>query len=186
MSGRPAIFIDRDGTLNEAVGFINHVSLFRPYSWSSEAVRLANRAGFVAVVVTNQSGVARGLYTEELVQEVHTRLIEQLGEAGARLDAIYYCPHGLSGSCECRKPKPGMMLRAERELGVDLSQSYVIGDSYSDLEMAWNAGSRSALVMTGYGRGDHEHHRAQWVRQPDILAPNLYAAVTEIVWRVGE
>ncbi len=181
MSGQPAIFMDRDGTLNEPVGFINHISMFRLFPWSVEAVRVVNRAGFLAVLVTNQSGVARGLYTEALVEEVHSRLNELLEEGGAHLDGIYYCPHGLVGSCDCRKPNPGMLLRAETELNVDLSRSYVIGDTYSDLEMAWRVGARAALVLTGYGKGNYEHHRGEWARQPDVVAPNLFAAVTEIV-----
>lgn len=185
MSGRPAIFVDRDGTLNQAVGFVNHASLFRLFPWSMEAIRLINRSGFLAVLVTNQSGVARGLYTEELVKQVHARLNDALAEAGARLDAIYYCPHGVAGSCDCRKPKPGMLLQAEQELDVDLARSYVIGDSGSDLETAWNAGSRAALVLTGHGRGNYEHHRDKWPRQPDVVAPNLYLAVAEIVWGAG-
>jgi D-glycero-D-manno-heptose 1,7-bisphosphate phosphatase len=175
--------MDRDGTLNESVGFVNHISMFRLFPWSVEAVRVVNRAGFLAILVTNQSGVARGLYTEELVGEVHSRLNDDLEEGGARLDGIYYCPHGLTESCECRKPNPGMLLRAETELGVDLSRSYVIGDTYSDLEMAWRVGARAVLVLTGYGRGNYEHHRKEWARQPDVVAQNLFAAVTEIVRR---
>jgi len=183
MRGQPAVFVDRDGTLNEPVGFVNHVSLFRLFPWSVEAVRLINRAGYLAVVVTNQSGVARGLYTEELVESVHEELRRELARGGARLDAAYYCPHGSSESCDCRKPKPGMLRRAERDWGVDLSRSYVIGDSYPDLEMAWSTGARAALVLTGYGRGFYEHHRASWTRQPDLVAPNLHAAVVDILWR---
>jgi D-glycero-D-manno-heptose 1,7-bisphosphate phosphatase len=186
MSGRPAVFMDRDGTVNEPVGFINHISLFRLFPWSVEAIRLVNRAGFLAVLVTNQSGVARGLYTEELVEEVHSRLNDMLDEGGAHLDGVYYCPHGLAGGCDCRKPKPGMLLQAERDLEVDLARSYVIGDTYSDLEMAWNVGARAALVLTGYGRGNYEHHRHQWARQPDKVAPDLYAAVAEIVREGGK
>jgi D-glycero-D-manno-heptose 1,7-bisphosphate phosphatase len=180
---RPAIFLDRDGTLNQSVGFINHASLFRLYPWTTEAVRLINQSGFAAVLVTNQSGVARGLYTEELVEEVHTRLAEHLAESGAHLDGVYYCPHGVSGiECDCRKPKGGMLLRAERELGVDLSRSYVVGDSRSDLETAWNVGARAALVFTGYGRGIYETLRGGSRRLPDIVAPNVHSAVMEIVW----
>ena len=186
MSGRAAIFMDRDGTVNEPVGFVNHISLFRLFPWSVEAIRLVNRAGFLAVLVTNQSGVARGLYTEELVGEVHGRLNDLLDEGGAHLDAIYYCPHGLTSGCDCRKPKPGMLLRAERELEVDLARSYVIGDTYSDLELAWNTGARAALVLTGYGRGNFEHHRHEWARQPDKVVTNLYDAVAEIVREAGK
>lgn len=182
MSGRPVIFLDRDGTLNEQVGFINHVDRFQLFPWSAEAVRLVNRSGFGAIVVTNQSGVARGITPETLVEAVHSRLRELLGRAGAHVDAIYCCPHLTEDACECRKPKPGMLLRAQKELGIDLSRSWVVGDSYPDLEMAWNAGARGALVLTGYGSGYYENGREIWARQPDILAPNVYSAVMEIVW----
>ncbi len=190
--GRPAIFIDRDGTLNEPVGFVNHLSLFRLFPWTAEAIRLINRAGFLAVVVTNQAGVARGIFSEELLQAVHQELETRLKTAGARLDKIYYCPHWPHGTghpyrrdCDCRKPKPGMLRQAERELGVDLSRSHLVGDSYSDLEMAWAAGARATLVFTGFGRGGYEHQRESWPRQPDAVAPNLYVAVADILAAAG-
>ena len=181
MSGRPAIFLDRDGTLNEPVGFVNHISLFRLFPWSVEAIRLINRQGYLAVVVTNQSGVARGLYSEALVHEVHRRLRETLSESGAYLDGIYYCAHGpTQDECECRKPKPGMLRQAQKDLGVDLERSVVVGDSYTDLQMAWSVGSRAALVFTGFGRGYYENQSAGWPRQPDWVAPHLYGALAEI------
>lgn len=183
MSGRPAVFLDRDGTLIEAVGFVNHLSRLRLFPWTAEAIRWINRSGYLAVMVTNQSGVARGFYTESFLREVHAQLEEMLAEAGARLDAIYYCPH-LEG-CDCRKPKPGMLLRAEKELGVDLSRSYVIGDAYSDLQLGWGVGARAALVLSGYGLGNYEHQRHGWPRQPDWVAPNLYAALMEIGAEAG-
>ena len=186
MSSKPAIFVDRDGTLNELVGYLNHLDAFELYPWSHEAIRLINRSGFLTVVVTNQSGVARGIYSEELVQAVHSRMTEMLEGADARLDGIYYCPHGTSGDCECRKPKPGMLEQARQDLDIDMSRSWVVGDSFSDLEVAWNAGARSALVLTGYGRGNYEHHRNHWSRQPDIVASNLYSAVAEIVWEASK
>lgn len=181
MSGRPAIFLDRDGTINEPVGFVNHMSLFRLFPWSTEAIRLINREEYLAVVVTNQSGVARGLYPESLVHEVHKSLKATLSQSGAHLDGVYYCPHGpVQEDCECRKPRPGMLRQAEQELDVDLSRSVVVGDSYTDLQLGWAVGARSALVLTGFGRGYFEHHRAGWDRQPDWVAPNLYAALVEI------
>jgi D-glycero-D-manno-heptose 1,7-bisphosphate phosphatase len=187
-AGRPAIFIDRDGTLNEPVGFVNHLSLFKLFPWTVEAIRLVNRAGYLAVVVTNQAGVARGIFSEELLNQVHRHLEEQLQAAGAHLDKIYYCPHWPHGrghpyrrSCDCRKPKPGMLRRAERELGIDLSRSHLIGDSYSDLQMAWAAGARASLVLTGFGRGGLEHQGKDWPRQPDAVAENLYLAVADIL-----
>lgn len=186
MSRKPAIFVDRDGTLNELVGYLNDLDAFKLYPWSHEAIRLINRSGFLAVVVTNQSGVARGIYSEELVRTVHRRMTESLEGADAHLDGIYYCPHGASGECECRKPKPGLLERAGQDLEIDMSCSWVIGDSYSDLEMAWAVGARAALVLTGYGRGNYEHQRDGWRRQPEVVAPNLYSAVVEIVWETSK
>ena len=122
--GKPAVFLDRDGTLNHQVGFVNHLSMFRLFPWTVDAIRLINREGYLAVVVTNQSGVARGLYTEELVDEVHGRFEKTLADAGAHLDGIYYCPHGpLQAECDCRKPKPGLLLHATGLLGLDLANS---------------------------------------------------------------
>lgn len=187
MTVRPAIFLDRDGTLNAPVGFVNHVSLFKLFPWSVEAIRLINRSGFLAVLVTNQGGIARGLYSEELLTEVHGRLQAELAAAGARLDSIYYCPHYPHGEgpyridCECRKPKAGMLRRAAQELSVDLAGSFVVGDTYSDLETAWSVGARAFLVLTGFGRGNYEHNRHRWPRQPDHVAENLFEAVSEIV-----
>jgi len=179
--GKPAIFLDRDGTLNEPVGFVNHASLFRLFPWTVDAIRLINREGYLAVVVTNQSGVARGLYTEELLDEVHGGFEKTLADAGVHLDGIYFCPHGpTQNECDCRKPKPGMLHRAQEDLGIDLTRSVVIGDSYSDLELGWNVGARSALVLTGFGQGYYDHQRSGWTRQPDWVAPNLYSALMDI------
>ena len=186
MSNKPAIFVDRDGTFNKLVGYLSDLDAFELYPWSHEAIRLINRSGFLAVMVTNQSGIARGIFSDDLVQTVHSRMTEMLAGADARLDGIYYCPHGTSGNCVCRKPKPGMLEQAQQDLQIDMSRSWVVGDSYSDLEAAWNSGARAALVLTGYGRGNYEHHRDHWQRQPDIVAPNLYSAVVEIVWEASK
>lgn len=182
MSSRPAIFLDRDGTLNHAVGFVNHPSLFLLYPWAVEAVHLINRSGFLAVLTTNQSGIGRGFFGEPLVRDLHKRLEERLAERGARLDGIFFCPHRPDdANCGCRKPKPGMVEQASKELDIDLARSFVVGDSYSDLEMGWRVGARAALVMTGYGKGSYEMHRHQRLRSPDVVAPNLYSAVVEIL-----
>jgi len=190
--GRPAILFDRDGTLAHEVGYVNHVSRFALYPYAAEAVRAANRAGFLAAVVTNQAGVARGYFPESLVQEVHARMRGAIEEAGARVDAIYYCPHHpATGAppyrqdCDCRKPRPGMARRAEAELGADLSCSWVVGDRFSDLELAWAVGARGALVKTGYGLGELTYGSASWRRQPDLVAAHALEAVQEIVARIG-
>lgn len=179
---KPAIFLDRDGTLNEAVGFVNDASRFRLYPWAVDAIRLIHDESHLAIVVTNQSGVGRGLYREELVKQVHGRFEHLLDDGGTSVDAIYYCPHAPTDGCECRKPKAGMLLRAEQELGVDLSKSWVVGDSYTDLQAAWNAGARGALVRTGFGAGSWTHQREGWPRAPDAVGDDLHHALCNIFW----
>jgi D-glycero-D-manno-heptose 1,7-bisphosphate phosphatase len=187
---RPTIFIDRDGTLSHEVGYVNHVSRFRLYPWSVEAVRAINRAGWLAVLVTNQAGVARGYFPEAVFAEVQRALAVALEGGGARLDAAYACLHHPSigkppyrSDCDCRKPRPGMLRRAADELGADLTRSWVIGDRHGDLQLAWNAGARGALVKTGYGQGELEHLAPSWPRPPDLVAANLLEAVERILGR---
>jgi len=185
---RRAVFIDRDGTISEEDGYVNHVTRYRVFPFAAEALRLLHDAGWLAVLVTNQAGVARGYFREELIGEVHARLASELGRAGARLDAVYYCPHHPSvgeppyrQDCDCRKPRPGLIRRAAEDLGLDLAGCWMVGDRYSDVELARNAGVRSALVLTGYGRGELEHQSHVWPRRPDLVAENLLEAAREIV-----
>lgn len=185
---RRAVFMDRDGTISEEIGYVNHASRYRVFPFSAEAVRLLNEKGWLAILVTNQAGVARGYFTEELIAEVHEVLNGELRRAGARLDAIYYCAHHPTVGetpyrldCDCRKPKPGLILRAAAEFDIDLTESWMIGDRHSDVVLAHNAGVRSALVMTGYGRGEWEYQRSAWKFEPDMVAENLLEAVKRIV-----
>jgi len=182
LTGKPAIFLDRDGTLNEAVGYLNHPSLFRVFPWTVEAIRAIRDEGYLAVMITNQSGIGRGYFSEEMMQEVHAGFRRLLEEAGTTLDGIYHCPHRPDDGCECRKPKPGMLLRAEKELGCDLSRSWMVGDNRSDLETAWSVGARAALVRTGDGEGNLSYQAPNWPRQPDLIAANLHRAVCDILW----
>jgi len=189
MTGRrPAIFLDRDGTLSREVGYINHVSRFRLFPYAVDAVRLINHSGFLAVVVTNQAGVARGYFPESLIEEIHASLRETLAAGGARLEGIYYCPHHPSAGrppyrreCDCRKPRPGLVRRAEAELGIDLERSWIVGDRPADLELAWAVGARGAMVKTGYGLGELMHNAHSWSRPPDLVAEDLLAATLEIL-----
>jgi D-glycero-D-manno-heptose 1,7-bisphosphate phosphatase len=184
----PAIFMDRDGTLAYEVGYVNHLSRFRLFPWSVDAVRLVNRGGFRAVVVTNQAGVARGYFPESLIGEVHARLRTALEEGGARLDGIYVCMHHPSvgdppyrADCECRKPRPGLLRRAEAELGIDLARSWVVGDRLSDLKLAWAVGARGALVRSGYGEGELAYQAPASPRPPDLVAEHVLEAVERIL-----
>src|SRR5215210_2756513 len=189
MSGaRRAVFIDRDGTISEEVGYVNHVSRYRVFPFAARAVRALNEAGWLAVLVTNQAGVARGYFKEELIVEVHKVLASELESGGARLDAVYYCPHHPTVGeppyrfdCDCRKPKPGLILRAAEELGLDAARCWMVGDRHSDVELARNAGVRSAFVLTGYGRGELEHQSHAWQHRPDLVAENLLEAARKII-----
>jgi D-glycero-D-manno-heptose 1,7-bisphosphate phosphatase len=186
--GKRAVFIDRDGTISEEVGYVNHVSRYRVFPFAAEAVRALNEAGWLAVLVTNQAGVARGYFKEELIGQVHGLLAAELERGGARLDAVYYCPHHPSVGeapyrfdCDCRKPKPGLILRAAEELGLERARCWMVGDRHSDVELARNAGVRAAFVLTGYGRGELEHQSHAWKHRPDLVAENLLEAVQKII-----
>jgi D-glycero-D-manno-heptose 1,7-bisphosphate phosphatase len=187
---KPAVFIDRDGTLSHEVGYVNHPSRFRLYPFSIDAVRIINRSGWLAVLVTNQAGVARGYFPESMVIEVHESLRAAMSAGEAHLDGIYYCPHHPSVGrppyrldCDCRKPRPGLLKRAASELGIDLTRSFMIGDRFKDLETAWNAGASGVLVKTGYGRGDLEYVVPGAGRPPDLVAENLLEAAKLILSR---
>jgi D-glycero-D-manno-heptose 1,7-bisphosphate phosphatase len=184
---RRAIFIDRDGTLNEDIGYVSSPNQLMLYPWAAEAVRLINNSGRKAIVITNQSGIARGMYTEDALARIHSRMIKELAREGARIDAVYYCPHHPAVgeppyrcACECRKPRTGMLDDASREHNIDLTRSFVIGDKASDMELAENAGARGALVRTGYG-SETLAHPDRWPCAPAIIAENLLEAVKQIL-----
>ena len=184
---KSALFVDRDGTINEDIGYVSRPEELIVYPWAAEAIRLVNESGMKAIVITNQSGIARGLYTEETLQHIHGRLRKQLARDGAQLDGVYYCPHHprigdkrYRQLCVCRKPHPGMLQQAASEHNVDLTRSFVIGDKSSDMNLATNAGAKGVLVLTGYGRetlADSE----RWPCAPDLVADNLLDAVRLIL-----
>ncbi len=178
---RPAVFLDRDGTIAEEVGYLNHASRFRMFSFVAAAIHRLNEAGLTVIVVTNQSGVGRGYFPESLVHTVNDLMTQQLAEAGAKIDAIYYCPHTSAENCNCRKPKTGMLDRAALEYALDLQRSFVVGDRYGDMELARNARARSVLVRTGYGEGELAWHAANWPLQPDFIAEDLTQAADWIL-----
>jgi D-glycero-D-manno-heptose 1,7-bisphosphate phosphatase len=182
-----AIFIDRDGTLNEDIGYVSRPDELVLYPWAAEAVRLVNNSGFKAIVITNQSGIARRMYSEQTLGAIHQRMIDELASEGARLDAVYYCPHHpeVGGThygveCNCRKPRTGMLDAAAREHDIDLTRSFVIGDKSSDILLAENVGARGVLVLTGYGR-ETVAHPERWPCRPSFVAENLLQAVKQIL-----
>jgi D-glycero-D-manno-heptose 1,7-bisphosphate phosphatase len=173
--------LDRDGTICEEMGYLNHISRFRMFPFAAAAIRRLNQAGLPVIVITNQSGVARGIFPESLVHQVHEKMLAELAAAGARVDGVYFCPHRSENACGCRKPRPGLLERAAREHGLELAGSYVVGDRYDDVEMARHVGGRGILVLTGYGRGEYELHRRTWSKPPDGVAEDLAAAVNLIL-----
>jgi D-glycero-D-manno-heptose 1,7-bisphosphate phosphatase len=181
---RPALFFDRDGTLIEEAHYLSRPEDIRVLPGARRAVRLANRRGIPAVVITNQSAVARGLMTEAELDVIHAVLCSELERGGARLDAIYYCPHHLDAvipayavDCPCRKPAPGLLRRAARDLGLDLTRGVMIGDRLLDIEAARRAGCRGVLVRTGYGAAE-ERSLASSAPRPDWIADDVLGAVT--------
>jgi D-glycero-D-manno-heptose 1,7-bisphosphate phosphatase len=181
-----AVFLDRDGTINEEMGYINHIDRFVLIPGAAAAIRSINESDLKAVIVTNQSGVARGYFSKELIDQVHRKMRGLLEEEGAFLDGIYTCTHapqrkGESGSCGCRKPKIGLMEQAAQELNLDLEKSYVVGDRFKDAEMARNAGARAILVLTGYGKGELEFLGPSSKVQVDFVAKDLAEAVQWIL-----
>ena len=190
---RPAVFLDRDGTINEQMGYINHISRFQLLSGVGAAIARLNRQGMPVVVVTNQSGLARGYFPAALLEAVHEKMFRGLAEAGAQIDALYLCPHHPEAkearyrqACDCRKPKTGMLEQAARELGLDLARSYVIGDRWSDLRCGAAVGASSILVLTGYGRGDACYIGPTQAVQPDFVAEDLSEAVDWLLAREAD
>ena len=167
---------------------MDDLSIFRLLKNSAEAVRLLNREGIKTIGVTNQSGIARGYYPESQVHNVNKKLEELLTAEGSHLDGLYYCPHHPSEgkgpftfACECRKPEPGMLYRAETEHGVVLSRSFVVGDKLSDMELARRVGAKGVMVLSGYGRRELESSRSTGSPQPDYVSEDLLSAVKWII-----
>ena len=181
---KPAVFLDRDGTINEQMGYLNHVSRLRLLPGAAEAIRWLNEHGYLVIVLTNQSGVARGYFPIDLVHEVHERMESLLGAQGARIDGIFFCPHYPGGSvpeygisCACRKPGTGMLDQACAAFEIERSASWMIGDTCQDVEMAHRAGIRAILVETGYGMGERSYTLPGRPHQPVHIAADLPAAV---------
>lgn len=183
---KKAVFLDRDGTLNVDVGYLHQLEDLELFPWTGDALRLLKRAGYLLVVVTNQSGIAHGLIAPEFVPACHAEMRRRLAPAGADLDALYFCNHHPRGSiaelavdCRCRKPRPGMVDDAVRDLQIDTSQSWVIGDKWLDVNLGHAVGARSILVRTGWGV--EEERRRPEGQQVDAICDNLIHAVSVII-----
>ncbi len=188
-----AVFLDRDGTINEQMGYINHLCRFQLLPGAAAAIKKLNDASIPVVVVSNQSGLARGYFPEELLVAVHDKMAGLLAEKGAHVDGIYYCPHHPEAkeeifrkACDCRKPKPGLVLRAAEEMRLEPKQSFVVGDRWSDIKTAANCGAQSILVRTGYGRGDEQYIGPYQEVQPDYKVDDLSSAVAVILREMGK
>ncbi len=186
---RPAVFLDRDGTMIHDVGYLNRVEDLRWYPSTIDAVRLLNRAGFVVCVTTNQAGIGLGHLNEEILARLHGEMTRVLDEEGARIDGWFHCPHhphavvdALRVVCECRKPQPGMIRQAQARLGLDLTRSVVVGDKMADVGLAGSVGARGVLVRTGYGAEVVRAHGGT-VPGAALLADNLMEAVS---WILGQ
>ena len=176
-----ALFLDRDGTINTEVDFLRHPDDLRLIPGAAQSIREARSAGLKVIIFTNQSGIARGLLTEDDLERVHERLRSLLTAEGAGADAIYYCPHHptlgspkYSLDCDCRKPKPGMLRRAAREHGLDLERSFVVGDRSVDMEAGRAAGCRTILVLTGYGSTERSECEERLI--VDHVSPDVHHA----------
>jgi len=185
---RPAVFLDRDGTIIEDVGYLDALERIAWFPWTVDAIRALNRAGFPVVVITNQSGVARGYFSEALILETHRAIDARLAAGNARIDAYYYCPHHPAGSvvayrqaCDCRKPAGGLIARAAGDLGLDPARSVVVGDAWTDIGAARAVGARGVLVR-GAGRLTRDTRGAEV--EPDVIVDNLAAAVSWILTHV--
>jgi len=185
---RPAVFIDRDGTINEQRGYINHTSRFVLLPSVGEAISLLNKNNHIVVVTSNQSGVARGYFPIQLVKEIHKLMEQKLAKDNAHVDGIYFCPHHPDGvvpeysrECSCRKPDVGLIKQAEVELDIDMETSYVIGDCLVDIEFAHNANLPGILVLTGYGKGELKYSMPHKSITPAYVAEDLLNAVKWIL-----
>ncbi|MGD9034654.1 MAG: HAD family hydrolase [Desulfobacteraceae bacterium] len=185
---KPAVFIDRDGTVNEQLGYINHLSRFVILPGVSEAVRLLNKNNWWAIIVSNQGGVARGYYPIDLVDEIHAFLKSSLKEQGAIIDGIFFCPHHPAGvlpeyssECDCRKPETGLIDKAREAFDIDMSNSYVVGDRHVDIELASRLNLKGVLVKTGYGLGEMEYIIPGKQLKPYHVAEDLLDAVKWIL-----
>jgi len=193
IAGRRCVFLDRDGVINEEIEYLHDPARLVVIEGAVRAIAELRATGAAIVVVTNQAGIARGYFPESVFEEVQRRLSEEVEAGGARFDAVYACLHHPTMGpplyrldCDCRKPRPGMLRRAQAELGADLQRSWVIGDRHGDLQLAWNVGARGALVKSGYGLGELTYLAPGWARPPDLVAENLLEAVERILGREVE
>ncbi len=186
-----AVFLDRDGTINYDVGYLNHPDQLEFIPGAVEAIRMLREAGFSIVVITNQAGIAKGLIPEEQLPKINAAFSRMLDEVDAACDGLYYCPHHPEGkvedyarACDCRKPAPGMLLQAAEDLDIDLVRSYVVGDKSSDVQLGHNVGATAVMVLTGHGRDEQKQYPADYT-PPHYTCNTLYEAAQWILEQEG-
>jgi len=190
---RVAVFLDKDGTINEDVGYLADPNEFKLLPGVTEGIKLLNQAGFKVIVVSNQSGIARGLFSEEMVRKIDKKMQDELLSRGALLDAIYFCPHHpdigeppYRQDCYCRKPKPGLLLRAAKIHRINLAHSYMVGDKLSDVEAGRRAGCRTILLLKNETQNSlGKAKKLVWKTKPDYIVSNLYIAAQLICKQRG-
>ena len=170
---QPAVFLDRDGTLIEEVNYLSRVEDLRLFPYTAEAIEILKSSGFLIIVVTNQSGIGRGIYDEAAMHSIHEKIQAELNGA---IDGFYFCPHLPCDGCSCRKPGLGMIEAARADFLIDMAGSWMVGDKQIDVETGHAAGMRTAHVMTGYG----VRHRDELNRPADISSEHLGAAAASI------
>lgn len=187
-----AVFLDRDGTINEDRGYLSEITALHIFPYAARTIKCFNDAGIKVILVTNQSGIARGYFSEETLADLHRYLCAQLAKHGAHLDAIYYCPHhpaiGLPPyhkECNCRKPAPGLIEQAIKEHDINLKNSFVVGDKYSDIALAHSVGACGVMVLTGHGAQQWREHQA-WPYLPAYLAKDLADAGEWIMRKIKD
>ena len=192
MTMTPAVFLDRDGTLIEDVGYLSRVEDVRWFPYAIDAVRLLKRAGFLVCITTNQGGIGLGFYNADLVRLVHRDMSAAVEASGARLDGLFFCPHhpqavhdDLRIECECRKPRPGMIHQATAQFDIDLTRSFVVGDKAADLGLANSVGAKGILVKTGYGQAEVQRHEGRPVPGAAFVAESVFEATSWILTQAG-
>jgi histidinol-phosphate phosphatase family protein len=177
---RRAVFLDRDGTINEEVNYLSDISQVKILPKSAEAIKLLNEHGFIIIIITNQSGVARGYFSEKTLKEIHNHLKSELQKDGAAVDAIYFCPHHPDDGCGCRKPTLGLIKKAVEDWNINLTSSFMVGDKLVDVETGKRAGCQTVLVLTGYGEKEAKEMEKSDTH-PDHIAKDLYQAALWII-----
>ncbi len=176
MSKNKAVFLDRDGTINREVNYLSSINDFKFLPRTIDALKLLSSTGYKIIIITNQSGIARGYFDKKKLIGIHKKMCDDLVAKGVRIDGIYYCPHHPDENCGCRKPGIDMLKRAEKDFCLNLQQSYMIGDTTTDIKTGMNAGCKTILVRTGYAGED-----GRYTVKPDHTASDLFEAVKIIV-----